>query len=136
MNAAVDRSNDVPPNARIGDPRLLLTAEQHIKVGEFAHRLQLGRRQYYASGKTDILARLNVSGVTEAKELFSRLGRKARAPWLAPRYLDKLPYIDPQTLVVAPPAHLFLRGILHSIIAFGVGKVKGWGLRKAGQAYS
>lgn len=132
----MDRSNDVAPRKKKGDSELKLSVDHHIQVGEFAHKLQRGVREYYRSRSTNILAGLNVSGVTEAKELFSVLGRRGREPWLAPRYREKLPYINPQTLVVIPVAHLCLRGLLKSFIGLSVGKVKGWKLKRADQGGS
>jgi hypothetical protein len=109
-----------------------------IKVGEFAHVLQRGIQQYYSSDKKDktILQSLHVQGLDEAKGLHSRLGRRGRVPWLAPRYRQKLPYIDPETSVVLPAAHNLLHGVLHSFIAFGVGKVTEWKLKKDGEGSS
>jgi hypothetical protein len=121
MDARVDRSVQIVPRCRVGDPRLRLSPELLIKVGEFAHVLQRGIQQYYSSDKKDktILQSLHVHGVDEAKGVHSKLGRRGRVPWLAPTYRQKLPYIDPETSVVLPPAHNLLHGVLHSFIAFG-----------------
>jgi hypothetical protein len=128
MSAHVDRSEDVVPRCRKGDPRLRLTSEMLISVGEFAHVLQEGIRQSYLGGKKckTILSSVGVTGVDRARDLFSRLGRRGRVPWLAPRYRKKLSYFDPQTSDVIPVAHNLLRGLVHSLLALHVGKVNGW----------
>jgi hypothetical protein len=88
MHARVDRSAQIVLRCRIGDPRPRLSPELLIKVGAFAHVRQRGIQQYYSSDKKDktILRSLHVQGVDEAKGLLSRLGRRGRVPWLAPRY--------------------------------------------------
>jgi hypothetical protein len=140
MDARVDRSAQIVPRCRIGDPRVRLSPELLNKVGEFAHVVQRGIQQCYSSDENDktILQSLHMQGVDEAKGLLYRLGRRGRVPWLASRYRQKLPYIDPETSVVLPPAHNMLHGVLHSFIAFGVGKVTGWRPRRMenGSRYS
>jgi hypothetical protein len=119
-------SGDVP-RAFTGDSRLKLTSEELHLVGDFAHKLEEGRRQYYDTKSKSLLEYLGVKGVTEAKELQSRLGRRTRIPFSVTRYQKKLPYLDPETTVVLPPAHLFLRGLVRGFISYGVGKLQGWG---------
>jgi hypothetical protein len=131
-DARVDRSADVTPMAAIRGRGLLLSMEERVNVGEFAHILQQGKAQYFASGCRGILQSVHVTGVTQADELMSILGRRSREPWFAPRYREKLGYID-DNLVTVPGAHLLLRGLVKSFIALTVGKVVGWKTPKPGQ---
>ena len=125
MDARVDRSEDIVPLEQVRGYGLLLTLEERIRVGEFAHILHLGKTQYYTTRSRSILNSVHVTGVSQADDLMSRLGRRGREPWFAPRYRERLSYID-ENLVTLPCAHLLLRGILHSFISLSVGKVKGW----------
>jgi hypothetical protein len=118
-------SNGDVPRAFTGDSRLQLSGGELIAVGEFAQRLHEGRREFYEAGKKEILDGMGIKGVTEAKELMGMLGRRARMPCCAPRYQMKLPYLNPETLVCIPPAHLFLRGLVRSFISYAVGKLSG-----------
>jgi hypothetical protein len=113
------------PRAYTGDSRLHLSYEELHVVGEFAQRLHEGRREFYERGTKEILEGTGIKGVTEAKEIMGRLGRRARMPFCAPRYRAKLPYLNPETLVCLPPAHLFLRGLLRGFISYAVGKLSG-----------
>jgi hypothetical protein len=119
-------SGDIP-RAFTGDSRLHLTSKELDEVGEFAWKIQEGRRQFYDTNSKCILEELGLKGVTEGKELQSRLGRRTRMPFCTPRYNKKLPYLDPVTTVVLPPAHLYLRGLVRLYISYCVGKVQGWG---------
>jgi hypothetical protein len=113
------------PRAYIGDSRLQLNSTELHVVGEFAQRLHEGRREFYERGTKEIFETMGVKGVTEAKDIMGKLGRRARMPCCAHRYQVKLPYINPETLVCLPPAHLFLRGLLRSFVSYALKKMTG-----------
>jgi hypothetical protein len=132
MDARADRSADVVPLTHIAGYGLFLSMEERIRMGEFAHILRLGKAKYHASGRRDIRNSVHVTGVKEADELMSRMGRRCREPWFAPRYRENSGYID-DNLVTVPVAHLLLRELLQSFVALSVGKVVGWRTPKPGE---
>lgn len=68
---------------------------------------------------------LGFRGISEADEVFKLLGRRDRMPWSHDFFRSKLPSVHAKDLVLTPPAHMLLLGLLKDLVTFAVGKMPG-----------
>jgi hypothetical protein len=136
--APVQRAEEQAANQhnhhKVYSPEMLLSDDDLVTLGDFAHAVQHAIKEWEKDKNTEELRSLGFRNVTEARSVISLIGRKGRSPWSAAYFKHNLPYIKPSTLVLLPPAHMLLHGLMKTFLKLSFGKLEpGWKTRDASE---
>ncbi len=119
------------PRLRVGSSQLVLSDKDLEEMGTFAHAVQHALHQARKARDFDCLRALGLSTIGDADKVFTLLGRRGQMPWLLPYFKRHLPYIQASNVVLLPPAHMLLHGLVKSWLCLSFGKCPGWKTQQA-----
>jgi hypothetical protein len=109
-------------------------------LADLAHALKQAIRTWQQNKKrrqqqmNQEFRRLGFKNITQARQALSYLGRKGRPVWSSAYFKENLPYIRPSTIVLLPPAHMLLHGLVKTFLGLSFGKWgTGWKTKDASQ---
>jgi hypothetical protein len=128
------------PKLRAYSQEMLLGDADLHAMADLAHALkhaivvwQRNKKQQIQQANSDF-RHLGFRNVTEARQALSFLGRKGRPVWSSSYFREQLPYISPSSIILLPPAHMLLHGLVKTFLGLSFGKWgSGWKTKDASE---